>query len=314
MITKSDGTREQFDEAKLAASLKKVGASPEIIGHITDQIEREMWEGMTTADIYSRAFTLLRKKNHKTAIKYSLRRALFELGPDGFPFERFVARIFEHWGYEAITDQLVMGSCVEHEVDVVAWKGDELVMAEAKFHNVIGLASDVKIALYVKARFDDLSDTVFDYGGKERKLSPQGHWLVTNTKFTETAIKYGECKGLRMLGWNYPNKDNLHQIIEENGRFVLRTNDAAKPIYTYDRDAPGQSRCTEPCAVAWPPLRVSDRARPTGRWTVIARSDGVRQWAFDRRPVYTNAHDTEGRATADGASGVWHLLPSFPAR
>ena len=217
MITKSDGTREQFDEAKLAASLKKVGASPEIIGHITDQIEREMWEGMTTADIYSRAFTLLRKKNHKTAIKYSLRRALFELGPDGFPFERFVARIFEHWGYEAITDQLVMGSCVEHEVDVVAWKGDELVMAEAKFHNVIGLASDVKIALYVKARFDDLSDTVFDYGGKERKLSPQGHWLVTNTKFTETAIKYGECKGLRMLGWNYPNKDNLHQIIEENG-------------------------------------------------------------------------------------------------
>jgi len=217
MITKSDGTRERFDESKLAASLKKIGASPELIQQITDQIEREMWDGMTTSDIYARAFALLRKKNRKTAIKYSLRRALFELGPDGFPFEKFVARIFELWGYEAVTDQMLMGSCVEHEVDVVAWKGDELVIAEAKFHNMIGLGSDVKTALYVKARFDDLADSVFDFGGKERKLSPKGRWLVTNTKFTDTAIKYGECKGIRMLGWNYPNKDNLHQIIEENG-------------------------------------------------------------------------------------------------
>jgi hypothetical protein len=216
-ITKSDGTRERFDEAKLAASLKKVGATPETITHITEQIEREMWEGMTTADIYARAFALLRKLNRKTAIKYSLRRALFELGPDGFPFEKFVARIFEVWGYETITDQMLMGTCVEHEVDVVAWKGDELALAEAKFHNVIGLGSDVKVALYVKARFDDLAESVFDYGGRERKLSPKGRWLVTNTKFTETAIKYGECKGLKMLGWNYPNKDNLHQLIEENG-------------------------------------------------------------------------------------------------
>lgn len=216
-VTKSDGTKERFDEAKLTASLKKVGASPEAIGQVTDEIEREMWDGITTADIYARAFALLRTHNHKTAIKYSLRRALFELGPDGFPFEKFVARIFELWGYQAITDQTLMGTCVEHEVDVVAWKGDELAMVEAKFHNVIGLRSDVKVALYVKARFDDLADSVFDFGGMKRKLSPGGRWLVTNTKFTEVAIKYGECKGLKMIGWNYPNKGSLHQIMEQNG-------------------------------------------------------------------------------------------------
>ena len=223
MITKSDGSREHFDESKLAASLKKVGASPEAIGQITNEIEREMREGMTTADIYARAFALLRKHNHKTAIKYSLRRALFELGPDGFPFEKFVARIFELWGYEAITDQMLMGTCVEHEVDVVAWKGDELAMVEAKFHNIIGLRSDLKVALYVKARYDDLADSVFDFGGKERKLSQGGRWLVTNTKFTEVAIKYGECNGLKMIGWNYPNKNNLHQIMEQNGLHPITT-------------------------------------------------------------------------------------------
>lgn len=217
MITKSDGSREQFDVTKLAASLKKVGATDDIIEHIADEIERTMRDGMSTADIYARAFMLLRKFNHKTAIKYSLRRALFELGPDGFPFEKFVARIFELWGYEAITDQMLMGSCVEHEVDVVAWKGDELSLVEAKFHNVIGLRSDLKVALYVKARYDDLAESVFDFGGRERKLSREGRWLVTNTKFTETAIKYGECNGLKMIGWNYPGRNNLHQIMEQNG-------------------------------------------------------------------------------------------------
>jgi hypothetical protein len=217
MVTKSDGAREQFDETKLAASLKKVGASPEAIDQITDEIEREMWDGMTTADIYGRAFALLRKHSHKTAIRYSMRRALFELGPDGFPFERFVARIFELWGYQAVTDQTLIGTCVEHEVDVVAWKGDELAMVEAKFHNEPGLRSDLKVALYVKARFDDLADGLFEYGGTQRKLSPNGRWLFTNTKFTEMAVKYGECKDLHMVGWNYPNKGNLHQIMEENG-------------------------------------------------------------------------------------------------
>jgi len=216
-VTKSNGTKELFDDDKLAISLRKAGADDHTIDDITDEIEHEMWDGMATADIYTRAFSLLRKHHHPTAIKYSLRRALFDLGPDGFPFEKFVARIFKAWGYDTVTDQTLMGSCVEHEIDVVAWKGDELSMVEAKFHNELGLRSDVKVVLYVKARFDDLSDKVYEYGGKPRKLSEAGRWLITNTKFTETAIKYGGCKGIKMIGWNYPCNNNLHQIIEENG-------------------------------------------------------------------------------------------------
>ena len=47
----------------------------------------------------------------------------------------------------------------------------------------------------------------------KRKLN-EG-WLITNTKFTDQAIKYGECQGIKMIGWNYPIKGNLHDIIEE---------------------------------------------------------------------------------------------------
>ncbi|MBW8754057.1 MAG: hypothetical protein JF595_07870 [Sphingomonadales bacterium] len=104
------------------------------------------------------------------------------------------------------------------------------------------------------------------------------------------------------------------QIIQEGSRYVLRTNDPAKSLYTYDRDQPGQSNCAGRCLVLWPPLRVGARAQPAGRWTAIVRRGGIRQWAFDGKPVYTFAHDTDGRATGDGIGGVWHLLATFPAR
>ncbi len=96
-----------------------------------------------------------------------------------------------------------------------AWKGEELIMVEAKFHNEIGIKSDLKVALYVKARTDDLSLSQFDFGGKIRKLT-QGI-LVTNTKFTEKAIDYAACQGLRLIGWNYPAQGNLEHMIEDAG-------------------------------------------------------------------------------------------------
>ncbi len=216
-IIKFDGSTEPFDQEKLENSLKRAGASPEVVEEITEEIEKGLRDGTTTTDIYGKAFSLLRKHHHPTAAKYSIRRALFDLGPDGFPFEKFVARVFRLWGYEAVTDQMVPGVCVPHEVDVVAWNDDELIMAEAKFHNILGLKSDLKVALYVKARYEDIAGTVLSYGGKERKLSTEGHYLVTNTKFTDMAIKYATCNNIRLIAWNYPEKDNLQDIIEQNG-------------------------------------------------------------------------------------------------
>ena len=215
LITKSNGTTEPFDEAKLARSLQHAGTAPANIDKITREVEDEMKDGMSTTDIYKRAFELLRQRHAPTAVKYSIRRALLDLGPDGFPFEKFVARIFRLFGYEAVTDQTLQGHCVEHELDVVAWKDDTLAMVEAKFHNEFGLKSDVKVALYVKARFDDLANGTFTYGGQARKLTER--WLVTNTKFTDTAIRYGECRDIQMIGWNYPAERNLHHVIEQNG-------------------------------------------------------------------------------------------------
>ncbi len=211
-ILKSDGTRQEFDARKLEASLGKAGASPEVTQKITNHITREIEDGMSTSAIYHHAFELLRKFERPVAGRYSLKRAIADLGPSGFPFEKFVAELFKARGFEAITDQVVAGKCTSHEMDVVVWNENKLIMAEAKFHNEIGIKSDLKVALYIKARFDDLKGQKFMFG-KERNLD-EGI-LITNTNFTTRAIEYSECAGVRLIGWNYPKVGNLHHLIED---------------------------------------------------------------------------------------------------
>jgi hypothetical protein len=221
MIRKASGVLEAFDIAKLEHSLRRAHASESLISKVVERINQNVEDGMTTHDIYHEAFSLLHKLEQPTAARYSLRRAIMELGPSGFPFERFVAEIFKARGYEAITDQIVLGKCVEHEVDVVAWKNDELIMSEVKFHNELGLKSDLKVVLYVKARFDDLGATTFNYGNTDRKLS--AGWLVTNTKFSSSAIKYAECNDMKIVGWNYPADEGLKEMIDSANLHPITT-------------------------------------------------------------------------------------------
>src|ERR1035437_9731707 len=139
-VTKSNGNRELFEENKLIESLRAAGGSKEAIEEIVDKVESEMKDGMPTSIIYAYAFNLLRSSNlHHAAARYSLRRALAELGPNGYPFEKFVAEIFKAWGYETATDMTVQGRCVQHEVDVVACKEDQVYIGEEKIHNKLGV-------------------------------------------------------------------------------------------------------------------------------------------------------------------------------
>ncbi len=213
-VKKADGTIEPFLRDKLIASLKRAGAESNLAEEITEHIESELEEGMSTSHIYKHAFFLLEKNQRKVAFRYSLRRAIMDLGPSGFPFEDFIAALFREKGYKAETGQMLIGTCVEHEVDVVAYNENKLIVCEAKFHNQLGTKSDLKVVLYVKARLDDLRGTTFDYGFK--RTVDEG-WVITNTKFTSTATHYAKCNNLTLIGWNYPKKGNLQEMIEDSG-------------------------------------------------------------------------------------------------
>ena len=80
-------------------------------------------------------------------------------------------------------------------------------------------------------------------------------------------------------------------------------------IYTFDNDTGGVSACYDSCATNWPPYTGAADAALTEGWTLVARTDGTMQWAYDTKPVYFFAGDTAaGDTTGDGVGGVWHII------
>jgi hypothetical protein len=221
LLIKADGTKELYEPHKLRNSLIKAGAG----GHSADKVLTEIAEFLeksfrhhkkteiTVADLYSRAFECLQKYAGNAALRYSLKRSLFELGPTGFPFEKYIAEVFKAQGFNAITGQMIMGNCVPHEVDLVAWNNNKLIMGEVKYHNDPASKTDLKVALYVSARYNDIRGNTCDYGSINRKISEW--YLITNTKFTDTAITYATCNGVKLLSWTFPESNNLHDMIED---------------------------------------------------------------------------------------------------
>jgi predicted lipoprotein with Yx(FWY)xxD motif len=56
------------------------------------------------------------------------------------------------------------------------------------------------------------------------------------------------------------------------------------------------------CAQIWPPLLAPAGAKPAASWTIVARADGSRQWAYEGYPLYTYARDKE-RGEVLGGTG-----------
>lgn len=210
LITKADGDQEPWDPQKLELSLSRAGASREARNHIVSKIETEIVSGMRTEDIYRRAFEYLRTEAAlPVAARYSIKRAVFALGPSGFPFEQFLAEVLRAHGWSTKTGVALTGRCAPHEVDVLAEKNGKRIGIEAKFHNEAGGKTDIKDALYVHARYQDLGRA------PEKNSRVDEGWLVTNTRFTRNAIRYAQCSNLTLLGWDFPRNNGLLKMIED---------------------------------------------------------------------------------------------------
>lgn len=207
IIIKADGSNEAFDPARLVASLRRAGAGEYAAANITEAITRTVLPGALSRDIYARAFALLRKEGRPIAARYALRRALLELGPTGHPFEDFISHLFRAEGWQVETRKILQGTCVAHEIDLYASHPEQntYLAAELKYHNDPGYKTDLKVALYVKSRFDD----IFSCDAATRACPIDRGLLVTNTKFTSEAIAYAQCAGVELLGWSYPANDSL---------------------------------------------------------------------------------------------------------
>ena len=214
-VRKKTGEIVDFSVDKLKASLQHSGADEKTIEQIINYISRNLYDNITSSEIYKMAFEKLNDIRSIFASRYKLKNSIYELGPSGFPFERLVSIILQKSGYQTEIGAIIKGHCVEHEIDVLAQKNNRYHIIECKFHSNDKYICNIKIPLYIHSRYYDLKKNWH----LEKPLDDV--WIVTNTRFSEDAIKYARCNHINLLSWNYPKNNGIKERISRLGLYPL---------------------------------------------------------------------------------------------
>jgi Holliday junction resolvase-like predicted endonuclease len=207
-VIKANGSVEEYNEAKVLHSIKRAGIPEVLHQDVVNHINSKIYDNIPTKEIYGHVINFLGNSEYPYArSSYSLKQAIIDLGPTGYPFEDFVSEILISLGYSTEVRQILKGNCVTHEIDIIAKKDSVTAMVEAKFHNSVGIRTDVHIPMYTKARFDDIRE----------KYQLTEAWVITNTKATTDAVAYAECVGMKTISWSYPDGKSLRDLIEQAG-------------------------------------------------------------------------------------------------
>jgi hypothetical protein len=158
-------------------------------------------------------------KQYRPSIKHQidLREAISILRPKP-DFELFISNLLKEYGYDVIPNQLVMGKCVEHEIDSIAKKNDETILVEVKHHFLHHTFTGLHVFLETWATFEDLCE------GKnigKNNFDFKKVLVICNTKISDHAKQYAECRGIFYMGWNYPVDRGLEQMIEEKRLYPI---------------------------------------------------------------------------------------------
>lgn len=218
-VSKFSGELVNFDRDKLERSLLNSGADSAAVFQVMHEIEKALYEEIPTKKIYKLAFQLLKTFSNVHAARYNLRKAIQDLGPAGFYFEKFVAKLFEQEGYQTKLNVVLEGRCVSHEIDVVVKSDHRIAMIECKFHGRQDVKTDVKVPMYIRSRFEDLKARRFSLFQEHETID--ACWIVTNNRFTEEAIKFGLCSDLKLLSWDFPMGEGLKVKINRHHMYPI---------------------------------------------------------------------------------------------
>src|SRR5579872_2812403 len=211
-VIKANGEKETFSEEKLRRSIARAGVAGNLQQEALAHVEKSLHENSHTSEIYQHILEFLDHPATPFAkAKYSLKKAIMDLGPTGYPFEDYLSHLLTAEGFKTTVRNIVRGNCITHEIDVIAQRGKDTVMVEAKFHNSTGIKTDVQVALYTQARFEDVAK-------KNNFTKPL---VVTNTKATSDVITYAKCVGMDVISWDYPAGDSLRDAVETYGLYPI---------------------------------------------------------------------------------------------
>lgn len=211
-VKKHSGELVPFEPNKLRYSLSRSEASEDEVNKVFQRIQPHLYEGITTRELYELAFDLLKNLRDSYAARYSLKKALRDLGPEGFYFEKWIGKVFANAGYSTVTGKTVQGHAVTHEIDVIATKGDAMLAIECKFRNDVDAKISVTTPMYFLSRVKDIKGLSFSFFETARQFTDG--WLVTNAYLTADSISFGEYYKLNMLAWDYPTHNNIKHLVD----------------------------------------------------------------------------------------------------
>ncbi|MFQ5620279.1 MAG: hypothetical protein ACE5FT_00375 [Candidatus Nanoarchaeia archaeon] len=216
-IIKANGEKAWYNRRKLFKTCRRSGASTKACNAAIEKVERVLKDGMRTKDILKIMMGGLEKHAPYHAPRYDLKGAIMRLGPAGFHFEKLTAELLQKYGYSTTTNAELQGKCVKQEVDIIAIKNKKCHMIECKFHHQSGIYTGLKETMYTWARFEDLVDG-YKTGTCDKFHVP---WLISNTKFSNAAMQYGPCKGVKITGWQHPAGESYQDLLEKKDLYPI---------------------------------------------------------------------------------------------
>ena len=97
-------------------------------------------------------------------------------------------------------------------------------------------------------------------------------------------------------------KPQLVTTIQDKKLGVVLTTAGKQAIYVWNKEPKGTVRCTGACAKAWPPVIVKAGVVVPmhvkgimGEFGTVRRAGSARQLTFNRRALYTYAHEKPGQ-------------------
>ena len=210
-VKKFDGSKQLFDKNKIVRTCLKMNASEEQAIAIANKVESKAYEGIPSKKILLMIFDYMRRYRPEVKNIVDLREAISFLRskPD---FEHFVAMLLEEYGYTVVANQIVAGKCVEHEIDVIAKKDNEVIYVEVKHHLQYHTFTGMGVFLEARATLEDLQEG-FKIGKHNFNFTKA--LVVCNTKISDHAMKYASCRNIEYISWNYPLEKSLSKMIQE---------------------------------------------------------------------------------------------------
>ena len=216
-VTKADGSKQLFDREKVAKTCLRMGADRRIAFEVADEVEARLYDGIPTRKVLQLIFRLLRK--HKPAIRHFLDLkkglSLMNSKPE---FEKFVQILLAHHGFEVSPNRILKGKCVGHEVDAIARKDGVTYFVEAKHHSNYHTPTGLDESRIARAVLEDVAEG-FALGKNDVKIDRA--MIVTNTRYSEHARRYGKCRNILQIGWSSPKTLGLQNMIEEKKLYPL---------------------------------------------------------------------------------------------